>query len=433
MLNHKIARLASVCLAASVFVPLVSAQATDSDPDGDYEATLQDGSFGLSPRLLQMAFRQSHPWTISTSVRYNSNGISVGFGDLGTVPSAQLIAPPEAGPGLRVYDDGAVAKDDPRPFGDTRAETLEDGTVFSEPFGRYSVTDNNGLTLGDYLAYTPDRTRTWAYDYPSQISSQGVGLSTYSSLSTGGEAYASSDGGAVGFEMQVSRRAMRLSEKSELNLTMSIGLNDVQAGTAGSVTSDLQKLTDIYQIYGSAPGAPFRGPSFTDLLDDNGNIILTDGRETTAPISDVAIDQLSSVVPGGATVHGRWEIDGGYYSIRMGPQLRSQLSERLGLTIGAGVAAAYVGTNFKVSESIDTAAFGLQNSVSVTEQASHNEVILGYYAEFAAELWLTVRTSLFIGGAYESIGDYTQTFRGRTATVDLGNNFIARVGITTRF
>ncbi len=379
---------------------------------------------------IPLEFLETSPWTVSAGLRFATEGASVGFGELGRVEPGLTVPPLGEGNVQRNYHDGAVGVDGPR-----TNERDAAGNVFSQPGGRYEgrSVDNAGNEIysGDYLSYTEGRTRNWSYVNGDQVGADGrVAMHRYSTTTAGGTAYA--DGGASGgFEVNVNRRLRRWGKKAEFGVNATFGLNDIDATAKGSVQANLVALTDYYNLYGSAPEAPFNGPKFEDLKNDEGVVILTNGREITVPIDQLPSDRETITIENGATVFGNWKINGAYYVMRVGPSVRIFFTPRLAVSFEGGFAAAFVGSRFQVEESVEIE--GLDTPIMITEEEDETEVLTGYYGAGAVEYWMTDRTNAHAGAAYESLGRYQQSVNGRTAEIDVGSTITVRLGLTTRF
>ncbi len=428
----KLLRLLALGFVAGSLITPSFAQATDEAETE--EAVKPPPGFVLPPRLRQIAYREANPWTFHFNARYNTGKPSVEFGGLGNMPSIHNLPGADQTDVLaREYDDGGVLLDGPR-----TNEVDADGNQTSTPGGRYQAlppgaADDSDVYL-DLLSYTPGQTRYWRYlDDSQRVGDNGIAMHAYSAQSTGATAQMEHDGSAIGFEMAVGRRILSLGPKLEVGFNASIGLTDITAERNERVVADLVTLTDIYQIYGDFPGTPYQSPTYTDLFNDLGNLILQDGVETSVPLQQVTADRTISVTPNGAFVDGTYKVKGAYYSIRLGPEIRSHLTERLALTAGFGFVGAYVGSDFTVTEVLDTTNLTVLNGVGFTDTKQYKDFIAGYYGEIAVEFWLTPRTALFLGGAFESLDEFVQSVGGQTATISLGNNLIVRIGVITRF
>ncbi len=423
-------RLFSI-LATTFLVTPVWAQEAPEEPDAAAKAAVEAQGFRLPPQLRQIAYRDANPWVLHTNVRVGEGDSNVTFGGLGAIPfrndvpgADQVDAP------LRVYDDGAVGLDEPR------ADELDaDGNQTSTPGGTYDVFDDDGNLLGTFVSYTPGLTRNWAYQNEEQAGDGTISLNQFSTQSTGAAFQREAESSGIGFEMAVSRRIMKLGRKAELNFSAAVGLSDFSASTSSTITADLVQLTDVYQISGDIPDAPFQGPSIVDLTINgpDGNPVAIGDLETTVPLQQITPDRRFTTVPDGATVLGSWAIDGAYYSFRLGPEVRGHVTERIAFSAGAGLLGAVIGSDFSVSEALVLEDYLTSGTVGIQATDSMTELVLGYYAEASIEYWLTQRTGLFLGAVLESIDDFNQQFGGRTASVMLGEALVVRFGIVHRF
>lgn len=424
----KFVRLLALGLIAGAIVSPSHAQAT-TDDEAEPQIQAPPG-FVLPPRLRQVAFRDANPWTFHVNARYNSGKPTVKFGDLGNVPTIRNIpGADQTTVAVREYDDGIVGLDQLR-----TNESDANGNQTSTPGGRYQAESaaGSGIFL-DLLSYTPGQTRNWGYAHDSMKVPGGIAMNTFAAESAGASFDAENDGSSLGFEMAVARRVLKLGKKTELNFTASIGLTDLKAERSERVVSNLITMTDVYAVNGAIPDAPYFGPSFDALYDSVGNIIAADGLETTTTLQQITADRTYVTTPNGAFVDGSWKLKGAYYAIRLGPQFRSHLSESLAVTASAGVIGAYVGTTFSAAESLDMGDYEVGAAIRVSETEEFSDLLLGFYGELSVEYWITPRTAFFLGGLYETLDDYTQSVGGRSASVVIGNSFVVRVGIITRF
>lgn len=370
--------------------------------------------------------------TVTFGYRVLASGAQVRFGNLGTVPSTRTIEPASAGGVDRQYDNGFVRQDSPR------AEEMDaDGNTTSTPGKRYQtfLTNEDGSTTlsGDFLSYTPGLSRSWGYNNDSQLKGGGVAFSNYSAT-TEGAALSHSGGPAGGVELQLMRTLGKLSKRVEWSLAAGIALNDIHNKANGTVRSTLHTHTDVFSLHGlTAPGAPYKAPSYTDLNDADGNVIATSGLETTTPINATPDPALSAdtATPGDATVAGNWKIKGAYYMMRLGPSVRARLTDRLGVSASLGLAGAYAGTNYGVVEELTVD--GATAAITTNEESEARKFLPGFYADVNAEWLVNERAGFFAGASVQNFGDYRQSVGGRAARIDLGNSVGVRGGISIKF
>ena len=62
-----------------------------------------------------------------------------------------------------------------------------------------------------------------------------------------------------------------------------------------------------------------------------------------------------------------------------------------------------------------------------------NKFTFGGYVGLDAEYWVSDKTGFYAGIAYENLGSYKHTYRGRVAEIGSGSGTSYRVGIITRF
>ena len=185
----------------------------------------------------------------------------------------------------------------------------------------------------------------------------------------------------------------------------------------------------------TAPGAPYNSANdFTDYTTTAGTVV-TNGQENTVPLAALPDQQTETSKVGGVNVDGNWQIKGAYFMVRVGPTVRAQLTNRLGFNASVGVAGAYAGTTYSVSErfqvpDVENAFVGATSGV---EESRATKFLNGYFADFNLEWAATERTGLFTGVTAQKFDAYDQEVGGRTARVDLGSSVGLRGGVSFRF
>lgn len=398
-------------------------------------------------RIEQLVRSEASEWytpknSVTVGFRLLTSGANVRFGNLGSIGAGAAATPPVPGsPTNRVYDNGYVNVDAP-----LAGEMDANGNQTSIPGFRYQtytkttkpITDADGKVIGeeivdvltaDRLSYTPGQTRSWGYSTPGQAEEMPgyIAMSTYSATSEGAS-LSNKEGPSAGIELQFAHAMRKLGKRTELSFVAGMALNGINNTISGDVRSTLHTHTDYYNLHGlPAPETsldkPYKGPIFPDGI-----------TETTTPIGGEADPSLSTNTPtaGGATVHGRWQIKGAYFMMRLGPSVRTQVTERLGLSASIGLAAAYAGTHFSSEETMEVPVIGTIIKDTVTDSDA-TKFLTGYYADFNVE-WATNETlGVFGGVSAQRFGDYTQVLGDRSALIDLGNAIGIRGGVNIKF
>lgn len=430
--------LATLALLAALPACLTAQETSAREDERMNELLRSDGDAWREPRT-----------RISVGLRVISSGGEVEFGSLG-MRVAPEVAPASAGAVDRFYDNGAVGADQLR-----ANEKDADGNLRPVVDGRYlirgmvteNIVDADGNVTGtqqvekvvaNLLAYKDGQTRNWNAKYEQQYQPHDgyLGFSSYSAISEGGS-FTKEQSATGGLELQMSHDFGRLGRRVHWGLTAGVTLNSINGKSSGTVTSTLRTRTDYYKIMTSTrPSMPYATPSSTFLFDEDGDLVNTDGLETTVPLSSVPDETLTETTDliGGAQVRGNWQIKGAYLMMKVGPTLRTQLTDRFGLIASAGFAGAYAGTRYTVFETFAVPSTPLlEISVDDPVGDTATEFLSGFYADLTLEWLANERTGIFGGVTAQQFGDYQQTLGGRTATIDLGNTVGLRGGVTVRF
>ena len=384
--------------------------------------------------------------TISFGVRMLGKGANVKFGNLGVVnPFVEAVLPN----GDRAYANGFVRKDSQRgleiPTDPTDPENIAGSyTLYTvlNPDGmtyqvrrrtRESDEDGNPTGIADTaeglgILYVEGLTREWQAQGPDQIEGNQVRMSNYTTRSLGG-VVEKDEGMSPGIELSLGRAIGKLGRRIEWGLTAGITMNTMNAKTAGSVQATLVARSDYYNIVDPLPSGAFGGPTF-EYYPDNPNSSNTN-LETTARLEIdpalVGVEEDLRVVD----VDGNYQVKGAYFMVRFGPSVRTQLTERLGLSASVGVAGAYAGSRYTVVEQLEIPE--LDGPVITQRWDSASKVLTGFYADLNVDWAATERTGLFAGVSMQQFGSYEMSVAGRTAKIDLGNAIGLRGGISVRF
>lgn len=390
--------------------------------------------------------------SLSVGFRVLNSGGKVQFGKLGSVAFSDVVAPPSDGAVTRVYDNGYVG-------GDALRTDETATTTTTLPGGRYQTSANvvtvgpdgvggtaddvtTNFITGNLLSFFSGRSRIWSYSTPEQAQLQAdnttyqIAMSRYSAASDGAT-MENKQGVSPGVELQFAHAMGKISKRTEWSMVAGIALNGINSKTAGNVTSTLVTQTDLYLLNGippaTSPTLPYVGPSFTELPDPNGGVVpIPGGLENTTTVGAVPIGSTGTSVPGGVIVHGLWQVKGAYFMMRVGPSVRTQLTERFGLSASLGLAGAYAGTQYSAVESFEVPGVGT-TITDPTQTSDTSKFLSGFYADFNLDWAANERLALFGGLSAQKFGDYGQVLGSRTARIDLGTAVGVRGGINIKF
>lgn len=379
---------------------------------------------------------------LNVGFRVLSSGGKVDFGNLGSVPFQFPIVAASEGAKNRGYNDGAVVLDALR-----ADEKNADGNQTSTPGGRYQVfgkdANGNPRLTGEFLAYTPELTREWDVRSQSQVlDTPGyVAFHSYAAVSEGASAR-KEQGATGGVELQFSRELSRGSRHFRWGVAAGIALNDINSKTSGTVVSTLRSYTDYYSTNGlTVPAEQLSNPFAVSTTDLNGDGFL-DVNELTVPINVAPEAGMTTDVlqAGGASVTGRWQVKGAYFMIKLGPTLRTQITDRFGVTASVGLAGAYAGTRYSATESFSVSALPDEELTTLDPEtgdsmisSTESKFLTGYYADLNLEWDANEVFGLFGGVTAQQMSSYDQKLGDRTAKIDLGSAVGIRGGVSVRF
>ncbi len=389
----------------------------------------QETTASEDERIEQLVRSEASEWytpkdSIRVGFRVLSSGVNVRFGKLGVVAASSTILPNTAGDRVtRNYDNGTVDVDA------ARSEELDDNLIQTSPPGGRYYQYIAGVVSKDSLSYTPGLTRNWGYATPEQATEKPgyIAMSTYSATSDGAS-FDKKEGPSIGVELEFSHAFRKLGKRTELGVTAGLAINGINNKTAGDVRSTLHTFTDYYSLNGlTAPttsvDAPYSGPTYS-----------ADGvTETTVPITSTASGPTQETkATGAALVHGNYQVKGAYMMVRLGPSLRTQLTNSLGVSASVGVAGAYVGTHYSAVESLEIPLLNKTVADLVTD-SDESKFLAGYYGDFNFEWNANDVLGLYGGVSAQKFGDFNQSLGDRTAKIDLGASLGFRGGLNIKF
>ncbi|HRI82805.1 MAG TPA: hypothetical protein PLF88_10240 [Opitutaceae bacterium] len=272
------------------------------------------------------------------------------------------------------------------------------------------------------------QTNTWRFVDERQLTADGyVTMSTYRADVFDGASRERDGGNSFGAELMVSRDMGKLGGRMEWRLFAGLSINDVNVSTRDSLLAEVTRLTDFYFLNGAEfPFVPYTAPSVT--TDAEGNIVNTTVLLGQAPNSRV------TTVTNNVEVNSFWKLKGSFLTVRLGPTVSYMVKDNIRLSLSAGPAFAYVGTNYTVEQSFlpDTS-----DAITTATTEMDDDFLTGYFVDATVEYLLTERAGLYMGAFYQSTGTYEQSLAATgvnyTARLDMRSMQGLRAGLNYRF
>ena len=230
-------------------------------------------------------------------------------------------------------------------------------------------TYSDGFVNVDSSGNAGNLTWNWGYQHSGQVS--GGTLLMHDTSVSGGSI---NDDPNLGFEVSYVRD---LGHESWGRW----GIKAAFGYTAIDLRTSAQLITDTYQLGGVTPPiAPYAG-SFSG----------------------------PGVVIGSSPARsgGNWSLDATLYDFRLGPTIDLNITKRLSVELGGGLALGVVDSTFAVNETTSTSSTGCQ---------------VGAYAEAGLAYRVCDAASLFAGAQFQYLGDFNQSVGGRSAQLDLSQS-----------
>ena len=368
--------------------------------------------------------------TLSLGTRLFLNGPKATYGGQGAIPSGiGDLAPPNVPNVSRTYADGTVGVD-------TR-----------------TIPVNTGIGETEQQPIAPDgRTNTWSYVNNSQVQPNGdINFHIYSGEVTDTGTHDDSATPSVGLELIYDRDMGNLGKHLKWSFTAGFSIADIHSSTYANVATTLTTLTDTYDLFGQVPPpAPFASPGAVGqtALNSSGQPVGGPGSSTTQEATETILlgnrpiqnlpgtNNGETVLPSDIFSTNRYFIEGAYYTLRVGPTLIMPISQHIKLTLSAGPALIYAGSEYNVLE--DLAYATGEPALTQLYQKENTKLMPGYYVDMNLRYDLTETAGFYLGGIYQGAGSYTQSMSSGSNTaytthVDFESEEGVKGGITVRF
>src|ERR1051325_8280904 len=139
----------------------------------------------------------------------------------------------------------------------------------------------------------------------------------------------------------------------------------------------------------------------------------------------------SQLVAGGTAITLNRKLDSDLWGLRLGPVLGIGLSERLRISVSAGLAVGLLDSEVSWSETISVAN-GVWTS-SGSGKGSDSDLLWGGFVSANLSWRRGEHWDLSGGIQYQDLGRYRHSFAGQTVELDLRNSIFLRVGVGYSF
>jgi len=289
---------------------------------------------------------------------------------------------------------------------------------FSEN-GTFSPSGNNpaaGIFSDGYVVKSPNSpyTSNWGFNNSSQLSGDNLYLHGTSAYSTSQNS-SSGNGAFPGLDMAYGGNLWYW-KHARVGWEMGFGWLPINISSSSSGPASVDTFTYKYSTGGivvpTGPGGGYQGSNLGYGPSIPGN-----------PVSEITSTNNSG------TVSGTHTLDVDLYTLRLGPSIYWDITERTGISIGAGPAIGLVSGEYKYNETVVSGGVVTQNSGSV----SGTDFVFGGYVNAAFMYHLVNNGDIYIGAQYMPMGDATISGGGRSGQLNLNGQTYFSVGINWPF
>ena len=270
------------------------------------------------------------------------------------------------------------------------------------------------FSTGNYVVpdATGDKTYTanWGYSSATQLNGSTLTMTGANSYTASGSS--SADGGFLpGLDLAYGGNLWYW-KHARVGWELGFGWLPIDIKSNQALAAQVSQTTYTFNT-GSivVPEAPYQGnPSGT------GPLIPLKGTPGAPTISD-------------GVVTGTHELDVDLYTLRLGPSIYWDVTERVGISFGAGPAVGLVDGDYKYNETVTVNGLSTPNS----GQIGATDFTFGGYVNATLMYHLVANGDLYLGAQYMPMENVTITGAGRSGQLNLDGQIYVSVGINWPF
>jgi hypothetical protein len=267
-------------------------------------------------------------------------------------------------------------------------------------------------------------TWNWGYKNESQLDAANDRLLMHSTRARSASLEDNEDP-QHGFQLTYNREFCRSKDNKWIwGGELGFGWNDVKFEANGPVAAGSRTITDTYNLNGVRP--PWAGGA--DSSEYPGHAGDFNGPGTLIEDSPSSRDIVNN--PRGTRLTGQREFDADFYFFRVGPYVEFPIVEKLRGVVSGGFACGVMAGHLQLKE---TTTITGGTTTTTKAEADQAEWLFGGYV--AATLLYPVNDewSVFAGGQFQTLSDYSIEAGGRKMSIDLTTTPFFTAGVSYSF
>ena len=165
---------------------------------------------------------------------------------------------------------------------------------------------------------------------------------------------------SVGLELLWDRDMGKLGKRFKWAITAGFSISDIHSSVYASVPTQLQTITDTYDLFGQVPPtAPYGSPNSISqaVFNSSGQAVSGQGTSSqsqqvdqTILLGNVPLSRVPAITD--ITTINRYFVEGAFYTLRIGPTLIFPMGNHFKFSISAGPDILYAGSELNVLENL---------------------------------------------------------------------------------
>ena len=235
-----------------------------------------------------------------------------------------------------------------------------------------------------------------------------------------------------GFEVTYNRE-LHHSEHLQLGLEAAFGFTPISVDDTRALSGDVVVVGDAYSV----PIDAETGYGITYFPSATSSGAWQNNRTGTLHPGDAALigntptAMPSQLIPGAANIVGSRQFDANFYGFRLGPYLEFQAHPRLNLGLSAGLAVAYIESDFSYQETVTIA--GIADSPYQRAASSQSGWCVGGFVSGTVSYNFARNWAAIAGAQFMGLGQYTHNLNNKQAVLDLRQSVFVTIGASYSF
>jgi len=267
-------------------------------------------------------------------------------------------------------------------------------------------------------------TWNWGYKNESQLDTANDRLLMHSTRARGGSVDQNEDP-QHGFQLTFNREFYRTKDNFwAFGAELGFGWNDIRFNSSDPMRSGTETITDAYSLNGVRP--PWSGGTPSEQYPQHAGDY--DGPGTL--IEDAPSNRTVTKDANGATAIGRREFDADFFFFHMGPYVEFPIIEKLRGLVSGGLSVGIMAGHMQINEQTTIAAVG---TTTARGESDRVDTLIGGYVNASLIYPMNDEWSVFVGGQFQSMSDYSIKAAGRKLTIDMSATPFLNAGVSYSF